>query len=104
MDEDVRERLSHVLWIGGATDAGKTSVSRIIAERRGLQLCHYDEHDSRHHERLAQASPHYRNFLSASLDERWVDPEPEDLVARSLQSFRDRFPLVVEDMAALPKE
>jgi len=28
--EEVQQALSHVLWIGGATDSGKTTVARII--------------------------------------------------------------------------
>ena len=104
MAEDFKHNFSHVLWIGGATDAGKTTVSQLLARRYGLQRYHYDQHDLRHHERLAQNSAHYRAFLAASLDERWVRPEPEDLLQRSLQSFRDRFPLMMEDLLALAKE
>jgi hypothetical protein len=55
-------------------------------------------------ERLAQTLPLYRAFLEASLEERWVDPEPQALLEFVLQSFRDRFPLVVEDLLALPPE
>jgi adenylate kinase family enzyme len=85
------ELLTYVLWIGGATDAGKTTVARIIAERYGLQLYNYDQHDLPQIERLAQTMTHYRAFLAASMDERWVRPEPEELAQRALQAFCDRF-------------
>lgn len=104
MKQDLRQALSHVLWIGGATDAGKTTISQIITGRYGLQLYNYDRHDSPQTERLAQSISHYRAFLLASLDERWVHPEPEDLVQRALRAFQDRFSLVVEDLLALPRE
>lgn len=104
MDRDLRQALSHVLWIGGATDTGKTTISETIAERYGLQLYHYDQHDLSQTERLAQTLPRYRTFLDASLDERWVHPDPEDLLQFVLQGFQDRFPLVVEDLLDLPKE
>ena len=104
MDQELRQALSHVLWIGGGTDTGKTTVSQIVAERHGLQLYHYDRRDLPQVERLAQTSPRYRAFLSASLDERWVRPEPEDLVSWHMQGFRDRFPLVIEDLLAFPRE
>jgi len=101
---ELRRDLSHVLWIGGATDAGKTTIAEIIAERCGLQLYHYDRHDLRHVERLAETRPRYRAFLDASLDERWVHPEPEDLLAFLLRGFQDRFPLVIEDLLEAPRE
>lgn len=104
MDQELGQALSHVLWIGGATDTGKTTISQIIAERYGLQLYNYDRHDSLQIERLAQTLPRYRAFLSASLDERWVRPDPEDLVQWLMQAFRDRFPLVVKDLLDLPKK
>jgi len=104
MDQQLRQALSHVLWIGGATDTGKTTIAQILAGRYGLQLYHYDRHDLPQIERLAETLPRYRAFLSASLDEVWVRPEPEDLLQFTLQAFRDRFPLVVEDLLALPRQ
>jgi 2-phosphoglycerate kinase len=102
--QEHRQVLSHVLWIGGATDTGKTTISRIIAERYGLQIYNYDRYDLPQVERLAQTLPRYRAFLDASLDERWVHPEPEDLLQFVLRGFQDRFPLVVEDLLDLPKK
>ena len=102
MRQDLRQALSHVLWIGGATDAGKSTAARTLAERHGLQAYHYDRRDLAHHQRLAETHPAYRALLAASLDERWVLPEPEALFQGLLRSFGDRFPLVLEDLAALP--
>jgi hypothetical protein len=104
MPPELRQALAHVLWIGGAADAGKSTVARMLAERRGLQVYHYDRRDQAHIERLAQADPRCRAFLAASLDERWVQPDPDELARRALQVFRDRIPLVVEDLLALPRE
>jgi len=103
MTQDLRRALSHVRWIGGATDAGKTTVARILAERHGFQIYHYDPRDLPHHRRLAQTNPEYRAALEASMDERWVYPEPEELVQRALRVMQDRFPLVVEELLALPR-
>ncbi len=101
---DLMRRLAHVLWLGGATDAGKTTTAHVLAARYGLRGYAYDRHDLPHYERLAQTSGYYRAELSASLDERWVAPTPEALLRRDLRSFRDRWPLVVEDLLALPTE
>jgi len=104
MDQELKQAISHVLWIGGGTDSGKTTISRIIAERYGFQIYNYDQHDLPQMECLAQAMPHYRLFLSETLDERWVRPEPEDILQRTLQAFQDRFPLVVEELLGMPKD
>jgi len=101
---DMQRAFSRVLWIGGATDSGKTTTARILAERHGLPIYHYDKHDLVHHEKLAKIYPAYRVFLAASLDERWVHPEPDELFRRSLQSFQDRFPLLLEELVSLPLE
>ncbi|HYN89605.1 MAG TPA: hypothetical protein VER55_13805 [Ardenticatenaceae bacterium] len=61
-------------------------------------------HDLAHTTRLAETNAQYRSFLAASLDENWVRPKLEALVQRSLRSFQDRFPLVIEDLLALPRE
>ncbi len=104
MNHDLNQALSHVLWIGGGTDAGKTTVARALAKRYGLQLYNYDHHDLAQHQRLAQTSAYHQNWLNASMEERWIIPEPEALVQRTLRSFQDRHPLVIEDLLALEKE
>ena len=43
--QKLKQALSHVLWIGGATDTGKTTISHILAKRYGFQVYNYDEHD-----------------------------------------------------------
>jgi hypothetical protein len=101
MAEQLPERLCHVLWIGGGTDSGKTRVARLLSETYRLPVYHYDRADLRHHVRLAQTSPRYAAFLDASMDQRWVHPEPEALAERAWQAFRDRFALVMEDLTAL---
>ena len=100
----MKHKLSHVLWIGGATDTGKTTIAQMIAERHGLQVYHYDRHDLPQVEILAQTMPRYRAFLNASLEERWVHPEPKDLFRFVWEGFRHRFPLVVQDLLDLPAE
>ena len=94
--------LTHIFWLAGATDAGKTTIARMLAEQYLIPTYHYDEYDLAHHKVLAETKPIYRDRLSASLDENWVAPDPETLFQRSLQSFQDRFPLVLDDLAAMP--
>jgi 2-phosphoglycerate kinase len=96
--------LSNVLWIGGAPDTGKTTISQIIAKRNGFQIYTYDQHDQYQMELLSQTIPRYHTFLKSSLEERWVTSEPKGLLNFLLMSFQDRFPLVIEDLLSLPRE
>lgn len=101
MTAPMREGLAPVLWIGGAPDSGKTSVACLLSRTYRLPTYHYDQADLRHHKRPAQTSPLYAAFLDASMDERWVRPHPAELAQRAWQTFRDRFPLVTEDLTVL---
>jgi hypothetical protein len=70
MDHELSQALSHVLWIGGATDTGKTTISHIISERYGLQVYNYDRHDLPQMKRLAGTSPRYRRRFESPRE--WV--------------------------------
>jgi hypothetical protein len=102
---DLRERLSHVLWIGGGTGAGKSSVATALVRRYGLVRYDYDWHDARDHTERTRPDrhPHRAAFLAMSLDERWVHPTPRDMADNAVGSFRDRFEMVIEDLLALPR-
>jgi hypothetical protein len=75
--------LSHVLWIGGGPESGKSSIARELARRFELQLYAVDEHEAAHEPRMP--------FFV-------VDGSVEALLTNS----RHRFRLVLEDLAALP--
>jgi hypothetical protein len=89
------------LWICGGTDAGKTTIARLLALTWTLALYEYDRTDIAHHRRLAETSDGYRDFLEQSPEERWLGAPPEALAERALRSFEDRFPLVLHDLEGL---
>ena len=90
-----------ILWIGGSTDAGKTTLARALAARLGCALYEYDRSDAAHHEALAAQHQDIRAFMLASMDARWVTPTPEQLFRRSMRSFRLRWPLLLRELAEL---
>lgn len=103
----LRAALAHVLWIGGGTDAGKTSVAQALAARHGLQAYHYDRYDrfepGGHWARVDPARhPHMHASVGRSRDDTWVHMTPERLTAAWLRSTPERFSLTLEDLQALP--
>ena len=71
-----RQRLGNVLWIGGATDAGKTTIAALLAERHRLRPYYFDRQEMRH---FAQADPARQPALwqahpdRMSAEERWLE-------------------------------
>ncbi len=82
--------LRHVLWIGGATGSGKTSIARALAYRHDLQLYNVDHRTYDHVERLPPAPK-----------PDWDRP-PGELADRFVAHAHERRALVREDLAALP--
>ncbi len=89
--------LSHVLWIGGGQASGKSSVAWALSRRFDLQLYNVDRRTWVHEARMPTTE-----FGSLSLDERWVDPEPERMLDWFVTTSRHRFRLVLEDLRSLP--
>jgi len=90
---------AHVLWIGGPQGSGKSSIAGALAERFGLQLYHVDHRVWVHEPRMPPTE-----FSALSMDERWVEAEPERMLGWFVTTSRHRFRLVLEDMRALPDE
>jgi hypothetical protein len=104
---ELRAALAHVRWIGGAADAGKTSVARALAETHGLQAYHYDRYDREDPPgHWARADPvlHPQLHAAPTRDRDWmfVHTTPEELVARWHRWTPERFQLALEDLLALP--
>lgn len=97
--------LDHVLWIGGAQGAGKSTAARAFAHRTGLRLYFVDAFTYSHAER-AETGPYpaMRAFAAKTMDERWFHPKPEEMADEFLEYSRDRFRMILDDLRALPTE
>jgi hypothetical protein len=92
-----------VFWIGGAPDAGKTTLAQGLAHRHGLRLYVQDRHEPEHFARATvERHPEISSFAAMSLDERWVVRTPEEMAAQVERSSAERFQMLVEDLLALP--
>ena len=75
-----KEALSHVLWLGGATDSGKSTTAQRFADRHQLDVYHWDRESGRHFDQLILEHERARAFIEASLNERWLDPTIPELL------------------------
>ncbi|WP_425836010.1 hypothetical protein [Streptomyces fractus] len=92
--------MPHVLWLGGAPGAGKSTVAERLARRYGLRRYHADTRTWAHRDRaLAAHDESAVRFETLPPDERWARPVDE-LFAMSLH--RERGPMLVDDVRALP--
>jgi 2-phosphoglycerate kinase len=100
---DLRQRLRHVYWIGGAPAAGKSTIARRLADRYGLDLYLTDDLMPDHARRSTAAdSPYLERFKAMDMDERWVTRPPETML-ETFHWFRgEGFPLIVEDLLRCP--
>ena len=98
---DVRAALSHVLWIGGGPQAGKSTLSRLLAGKWDLKIYNLDWHAVREHD--LRSSPAVAAFRRLSMDERWALPSPGELLERSIAIWEEGFALVLRDLLAMPR-
>ena len=90
------ECLQMIYWIGGGSGAGKSTVARRLAERHGLQLYSTDAAMAEHGRRAN--TPAIQEFARMSMDERWVNRSPEEML-ETFHWFRgDGFECIVEDL------
>jgi hypothetical protein len=99
--EDLRARLAHVLWIGGGPQAGKTTLSRLLAGKWDLKIYNLDWHSV--HEPALRPGPAVAAFKRLSMDERWAVPSAVQLLERSIALWQEGFAVVIEDLLALPR-
>ena len=92
-----------MFWIGGGSAAGKSTVARRLADEYGLQLCATDDAMSRHAATLtADDAPYLDRFRAMTMDERWVDRGPPEMLD-TFHWFRgEGFDRIVDDLLQLP--
>ena len=101
----LRAELEHVVWLGGASGSGKTTVARQFAEERGMRLYSTDDAMSGHAARLnATEAPLLAEFQAMDMDQRWCQRSPEQMLETFHWFWGEGFQLIVEDLLRLPRE
>jgi hypothetical protein len=84
--------LGHVLWLGGGTGAGKTTVAQWLS--RKYQLDHYRYQYQDEWSRLERGDP----------DRYFVTPSPAEMLRWVLDTNRQRFKLALEQLLSRPSK
>ena len=105
-DNDLQAKLSHILWIGGGTDAGKTTVAEALVERHGLQYYNFDRNERSHFERRRAAGDfiNKRWIYDMTPDEMWIDQTPEETARGVIRGWSRRADFALDDLLEMPKE
>ena len=98
-------QLDHVRWIGGGSGGGKTTLSRILAERFACRLYSSDKTMREHSARLdAAEAPLLHAFMRSDIDARWVQRDPVTMAQTFHWFHGEGFGLIVEDLRGLPND
>lgn len=99
---ELRQSLSHILWMGGSPCSGKSSIAQVLAGNYNLHTYHCDKAFAEHRQQVtASQQPTLHKWTYTAWDELWMQPH-EILVAEAIACYQEHFKLVVKDLLALP--
>ena len=93
-----RTDLGHVRWLGGASGAGKSTVSRLLAEAFDLQIYATDGAIAEHAQQPGSDAPLLTRFLEMDMDERWVERDAQTMLETFPWFAGERFDAIVRDL------
>ncbi|WP_203834972.1 hypothetical protein [Winogradskya humida] len=97
--------LQHVYWIGGGSGAGKSTIARRIAHSFGLHPYATDDVMTDHATRSSPTeAPRLHDFMAMDMDDRWLNRTPETMLETFHWYRGEAFPLITEDLEALPAQ
>ncbi len=100
----IRERLAHVVWLGGSPCAGKSTVAKRIATDHRMTVYRCDDAFFEHAERLTpETQPVFSRLVQMSPDEIWLRPVQQQ-VDEEIELYREEFPMILEDLLSLPSD
>jgi hypothetical protein len=84
-------------WIGGGSGAGKSTVALLMGARHGLPVVRTDL-SLHEHASAAAGAPAVDAFVGMSMDERWVQRDPEEMLRTFPWFAGDGFDLLLEGL------
>jgi 2-phosphoglycerate kinase len=103
--QELKSALSHILWIGGATDSGKTTTAALLAEKYDFTVYHGDKTWREHWARVqVTQQPAMHLWDKMTMDERWLARTVEDLTEQTRQIMIEHLQFMIDDFLKMPKE
>jgi 2-phosphoglycerate kinase len=101
--DTLQQALANVYWIGGSPCSGKSSIANALAAAYGMQQYECDQAFYRHAKAIRpDQQPTFHAILQLSNDALWMRPV-EQQTAAEIATYREEFPLILEDLLALPR-
>lgn len=97
------QELAHVYWIGGSPCSGKSSIADALVETYGFRLYRCDEAYFEHATIVTpEQQPVFHRLIHLSSEDLWMRPVEQQTI-EEVALYREEFPLIVEDLLALPR-
>jgi hypothetical protein len=102
---DLVHRLAHVRWIAGGTGAGKSTLTRALAERYDVFVYDGDQAERGYVNRCTpQRQPYLYALLQTPLEHRWTGRTAEEIFQAMPSLHGETFEFVLDDVLALPTD
>ncbi len=102
---DLRRRLAHVRWIAGGAGAGKSTVTRALAERYDVLVYDGDRAELGYVHRCdSQRQPYLWALLRTSREDRWASRTAEEIFHAMPSLHGETFGFVLDDLLAMPAD
>ena len=100
MAPDLDPDVTHVVWIGGTSCAGKTTVARLLAEACRLEVYSTDKHFDRHaREAVQQTQPAMYAYQQDDPVMYQRHQAPVEKASLWRDFYTERFPMIVAELA-----
>jgi hypothetical protein len=101
--------LGHVLWIGGGSEAGKSTIPERLATEYGFAYYHGDETYMKHLERaIKERAPslwaQHQLMKEGRFFESFFDAGPEEKAQGGIESGVEDLTMAIEDILAMPTD